>query len=568
MNSNLFLIFMLLFCSAKVFASEEMPKPLDEKDKNLYMKIFSLQEEGNFKKSEELISKLENKILLGRVKAQKYLHPTGYISKFSELKEWLDRYDDHPSASRIYWLSNRKKPKSFKTAKKPKGGYLSGFGNADYVSLRPRIPSSYAGRSAPSSTRQVAYSIRKNIRRSWPSGALEILNKKSSRKILTDKEESQLHWEIANAYFIFNKDFEAIREASKALVISQGQNDIAWLTAGLASWRRGDFKRSRIFFSNLANLKTARNSIKSMGSYWASRAEYKNNNPKEAIKYLKASSQYPDTFYGKLAINALGYDHKLNFDLPKISANFINWLSSQEGGKRALALLQTSEFWHADRELRKLYSIVPSKYHLELMSFASKYGMPSIAYRLADIQRVETGIKWYGALYPDFPFNKNTEIKDKALVMSIIRQESRFDQRGKSPARAQGLMQILPSTAAFIMKDKNYRGKLRHDLLVPEKNILIGEKYINHLLEEPLINNDLIKLLAAYNGGPGNLNKWIKNTNFKSDPLMLIETIPSRETRNYIKEVLKNIYIYNNKYKHNFENFEKLASGYWKIQKR
>ena len=46
---------------------------------------------------------------------------------------------------------------------------------------------------------------------------------------------------------------------------------------------------------------------------------------------------------------------------------------------------------------------------------------------------------------------------DKALVMSIIRQESRFDQRGKSPASAQGLMQILPSTAAFIMKNRSYR---------------------------------------------------------------------------------------------------------------
>ena len=305
-----------------------------------------------------------------------------------------------------------------------------------------------------------------------------------------------------------------------------------------------------------------------MGAYWASRAEFKNNNPTEAIKFLKISSKYPDTFYGKLAINALGYQYNFNFELPNISAGFISWLLSQEGGKRTFALLQTLEFWHADRELRKLYSIVPDKYHLEYMSFASKYGMSSISYRLADIQRVKTGINWYGALYPDFPFDENIEIDDKAIVMSIIRQESRFDQRGKSPARAQGLMQILPSTAAFIMQNKNYRGKMRHDLLLPEKNIFIGEKYINHLLNESLISGDLIKLLAAYNGGPGNLNKWLKKTNFHSDPLLLMETIPSRETRNYIKEVFKNLYIYNNKYKNNNKKFEKLASGYWKIQKR
>ena len=118
------------------------------------------------------------------------------------------------------------------------------------------------------------------------------------------------------------------------------------------------------------------------------------------------------------------------------------------------------------------------------------------------------------------------------------------------------------------MKKKSYRGKLRHDLLVPEKNILIGEKYIKHLLKEPLISGDLIKLLSAYNGGPGNLNKWLKKTNFNDYPLLLIEAIPSRETRNYIKEVLKNVYMYNNKYKKDNHEFEKLASGYWKIQKR
>ncbi len=556
------LILILLFSSINVYSSEILPKPLNEKDKNLYIGIFEHQEDGNFQKANELIKKLENNILLGRVKAQKYLHPTGYTSKFSELKTWLNQYNDHPSASRIYWLSNRKKPKSVKSAKKPEGGYLSGFGNADVITLRPRIPSSYSGRSAPSTTRQVAYKIRKHIRRSWPSGALEVFNKKSSRKVLTDKEESQLHWEIANAYFIFNKDYEAISEASKSLVISNGQNDTAWLTAGLASWRRGDFKRSRIFFSNLANLKNSRNSIRSMGAYWASRTAFKNNNPKEAIKYLKISSEYPDTFYGKLAINALGYRHNFNFELPDISEGFISWLASQEGGRRTFALLQISEFWHADRELRKLYPIVPDKYHLQYMSFASIYGMPSISYRLADIQRVKTGIRWYGALYPDFPFDKSMDIENKSLVMSIIRQESRFDQRGKSPARAQGLMQILPSTAAFVMKNKNYRDKLRHDLLIPEKNILIGEKYINQLLKEPIISDNLIKLLAAYNGGPGNLNKWLKKKNFNEDPLLLIETIPSRETRNYIKEVLKNFYVYNNKYGINEITFEKLASGY------
>ena len=73
-------------------------------------------------------------------------------------------------------------------------------------------------------------------------------------------------------------------------------------------------------------------------------------------------------------------------------------------------------------------------------------------------------------------------------------------------------------------------------------------------------------MLAAYNGGPGNLNKWLKKVNFDKDPLMLIETIPSRETRNYIKEVLKNYYVYSNKFSYNDVKFEELASGSWLIK--
>ena len=230
---------------------------------------------------------------------------------------------------------------------------------------------------------------------------MEVLNKNSSRKVLTDKEESQLHWEIANAYFIFNKDYEAVRESSKALVLSLGQNDSAWLTAGLASWRRGDLKRARLFFSNLANLKTAKDSVRSQGAYWASRVEFRYENSESAIKYLKIASKFPDTFYGQLSISVLGYNHNYNFETPKISKNFILWLSNQKGGQRGFALLQAKEYWHADREFRKLYPFIPDQYHLELMSFASMYGMPSLSYRLADIQRVETGKKWYGALYPE-----------------------------------------------------------------------------------------------------------------------------------------------------------------------
>ena len=118
------------------------------------------------------------------------------------------------------------------------------------------------------------------------------------------------------------------------------------------------------------------------------------------------------------------------------------------------------------------------------------------------------------------------------------------------------------------MKNRNYRsGKLRHDLLVPEVSFTIGEKYLEHLLNEPIVNHNVIKMLAAYNGGPGNLNKWIKKTNFDNDPLLFIESLPSRETRGYIKSVLKNLYIYRSKFNKTIPEIEIISSGAWPIKK-
>ena len=558
---TLFLIFNIKYISLSL--SYELPKPLKNNDILIYKEIFLAQQNGNFEKADKLISLIKNDLLQGRVLAQRYLHPKAYISKFSELKTWLDSYNDHPSASRIYWLSKRKKPKNANLPKMPTGGYLSGFGSSGETLLRPPIPASYSGRSAPSITKDVALQIRRNIRRSWPTGALSVLNSSRSLKYLTRKEEAQLFWEVANGYLIFNKNLEAVTQASKSIRLSDGKKDVAWFTAGLASWRMGDIKRAGYFFTNLANLDSANASVRSAGAYWASRVALLNKNPSEAIRLLSIAAKDHESFYGQLGLSALGQESALKFDLPHISNDFIHWLSQTKGGERAFAFIQVEEYWHADRELRKIYSKIPEKYHLELMAFASIYGMPSLSYRLADLERRKTGKKWLGALYPEFIISNKEKYRDLPLLLAIIRNESRFDQRGKSPASAQGLMQILPSTASFIMKDKRYRGKMRHDLLIPEISFEIGEKYIIHLLEEKIVDNDIVMLLAAYNGGPGNLKKWTKSLEFQNDPLLLIETIKSRETRAYIKSVMTNLFIYRKKMGFKSIETKLLSSGGW-----
>ena len=77
-----------------------LPQVLSAKDSNTYRQIFAAQELGNWKAANRLIAKLVNPLLSGHVKAQRYLHPTKYRSRYKELKAWMDKYADHPDAQR------------------------------------------------------------------------------------------------------------------------------------------------------------------------------------------------------------------------------------------------------------------------------------------------------------------------------------------------------------------------------------------------------------------------------------------------------------------------------------
>ena len=84
-----------------------------------YQKIFSLQEICEWKKANKYILLIKNKILLGHVLAQRYLHPRCYKSQFIELTYWLKKYKDHPQAKRIYRLAIIRMPKDYKSPSKP-----------------------------------------------------------------------------------------------------------------------------------------------------------------------------------------------------------------------------------------------------------------------------------------------------------------------------------------------------------------------------------------------------------------------------------------------------------------
>jgi soluble lytic murein transglycosylase len=142
-----------------------------------------------------------------------------------------------------------------------------------------------------------------------------------------------------------------------------------------------------------------------------------------------------------------------------------------------------------------------------------------------------------------FPFDYLPIIKkysgalDPVIILSLIRQESAFNKKARSYAGARGLMQLMPQTARQLKKNVN-----TSKLYNPHINIKLGTKYFTNLLKK--YDGNLILSLSAYNAGYSKVNQWIKEFFDHDDPLFTIESIPYKETRNYVKYIYRNIFYY------------------------
>ena len=101
-------------------AAGMLPKPLGDFDVAQYQRLFHLQEVGRMKQATREMGRLDNHILKGHLLSQRYLHPTAWRSSYGELSGWLKKYNDHPDASRIFWLAKKRRPKNAAAPKAPK----------------------------------------------------------------------------------------------------------------------------------------------------------------------------------------------------------------------------------------------------------------------------------------------------------------------------------------------------------------------------------------------------------------------------------------------------------------
>jgi soluble lytic murein transglycosylase-like protein len=195
----------------------------------------------------------------------------------------------------------------------------------------------------------------------------------------------------------------------------------------------------------------------------------------------------------------------------------------------AMTLVKQGKAHQASQILAKVDTARNPVLREALMIYAAQKNLSAFAMQLAQTQAHPNGGYYDAALYPLIPWKpREGYTVDRALVHAIIRQESKFNPGAVSHRGAQGLMQLMPSTANYIIGKTLFKNKDSHEKLRdPQTNLEVGQRYIEKLLNQDHVDAELFSLVAAYNAGPGAVAKAGNR-------------IPSyRETQGYVGSVLR-----------------------------
>jgi soluble lytic murein transglycosylase len=284
---------------------------------------------------------------------------------------------------------------------------------------------------------------------------------------------------------------------------------------------------------------------RSKGLYWAGRAAARGGDQAAANNYYNQAAVYYDSFFGQLALE------QLKRPLPNVPGVGIaqQALPVDNGVPVYLAAALATKYgtWKDQSNFLRAISRnakTPTDF-VKAISLAKKINRPDLAVMAGRNARYFGYADLVGIGYPtvNVPPSQN---HNWTLAHAIMRQESQFDKAAVSHAGARGLMQLMPGTA------RETSGKIamsyRPDALTVDTdyNIALGSTYIQRMLDYYGGNYPLA--IAAYNGGPGNVNKWLRAY---GDPrtgqigiMEWIEKIPLSETRDYVYRVLENAVMY------------------------
>ena len=274
--------------------------------------------------------------------------------------------------------------------------------------------------------------------------------------------------------------------------------------------------------------------------YWAARAaEALATTPAEesAARARYAELARDRSFYGFLAAHRLNVPVMIGAAPPVDAADDLDGLRDAPALQRALELRTIGELGDARRELAWLMNRLDDDGLLLLATLLAQENWPR-----QSIQATIQGEHWdhVDLRFPlayEAPLKRYAKARDLPApwVFALTRQESAFMRDARSGAGAMGLMQLMPSTARSTARRYNVRLANNWQLIEAEKNVQLGTLYLRELYDR--FDGNRVLTAAAYNAGPTRIDRWLRDRTAQPADVF-IESIPFRETRRYVQNVL------------------------------
>ncbi len=285
------------------------------------------------------------------------------------------------------------------------------------------------------------------------------------------------------------------------------------------------------------------------GAYWQGRAAEAMKKTQEARAHYTEAARHPTAYYGQIARAKLGLNEMGLAGPPAFSA-------SERARLAQLEIVRAVELLYAI-DARELISPMMADLGdkaddaaalLTLADIAAKHDDPR-AMMLVGKLALGRGVAVEHAAFPTIGVPSYKPIGpevDPAVVFSIIRQESWFNQQTVSRAKAMGLMQVTPPAARHLAA--KYKVAFEPNRLLTDKiyNLQMGSAELGELLRD--FRGSYIMTFVGYNAGRGRLREWVGKygdpRDPKVDPIDWVERIPIAETRNYVQRVMENLQVY------------------------
>lgn len=274
--------------------------------------------------------------------------------------------------------------------------------------------------------------------------------------------------------------------------------------------------------------------------YWLARSREAMGDTDDGLSGIWRDLAAERSFHGFLAADRLALPYALNEHPPPGPMPEFS-VSTRRGVARAQELLALGEQRESKEQWRHTINQLPRELRSRLGEIALLRGWPDLA---ADAANAASDWNRLDLRFPVTHWNAfekagaNNQV-DSYLLLALARRESGLDTLARSKVGARGLMQVMPSTARSVLQGMGERYGGAATLYQPETNIPVGSTYFATLMTR--FDGNHVKALAAYNAGPSRVSRWT-NDDMAFD--QWVDSIPFRETREYVQAVLAYRVIY------------------------